>query len=142
MKDLMNRVNPRVAIAPQVQTNASGAIVGNIIDRDGFESLTFLILLGLLTDTDVTFTVAITHGDDPALADGAAVAATDVIGTLALAGGTFADDNVCKKIGYIGSKRYIRITITTVANDAGAFPVAATALLAHPKFVPTTNPPA
>jgi hypothetical protein len=54
----------------------------------------------------MTFAVTIEHGDDPALADTAQVAATDIIGTLALAGGNFAADLVCKKIGYIGSKRY------------------------------------
>jgi hypothetical protein len=46
MKDLLNLVNPRVAIAPQVQTNASGAIVGAIIDRADFESLTYVLTLG------------------------------------------------------------------------------------------------
>lgn len=141
MKDLMNRVNPRVAIAPQVQTNASGAIVGAIIDRDGFESLTYLLETGNITDADMTFAVSIEHGDDPALADTAQVAATDIIGSLALAGGNFAADNVCKKIGYIGSKRYTRITVTSALNDVGAFPLAVIALLAHPKFVPTVNPP-
>jgi hypothetical protein len=141
MKDTMNFVNPRVAIAPQVQTNASGAIVGAIIDRQGFEALTYALIFGAITDANMTFAVTIEHGDDPALADTAQVAATDVIGTLALASGDFNSDNVCKKIGYIGSKRYSRITVTSAANDAGAFPLAVVALLGHATMVPTANPP-
>jgi hypothetical protein len=142
MKDLMNYVNPRLALAPQVQTNASGALVGTIIDRQGFESLTFLIALGAVTDANMTFAVSLEHGDDSALADTAAPSVDQVIGTLALAGGDFNSDNVCKKIGYSGNKRYVRLTVTSAGNDAGAFPVAAVAVLGHPTQIPTVNPPA
>lgn len=142
MKDLMNRIDCRVAVVPQTQTNADTAIVGEIIDRDGFESLTYVIATGTLTDADATFAVSMEHGDNSALSDTAAPAATDLIGTPALAGFTFAEDKKCRKIGYVGSKRYTRITITPTGNGAGAAPVAAVAILGHPHATPTVNPPA
>jgi hypothetical protein len=142
MKDLMNLVNPRVAIARRSRRTPAARSSARSSTATDFESLTFLIALGLLTDTDVTFTVAIDARRRSGAGRRRAVAATDIIGTLALAGGNVrSDDNVCKKIGYIGSKRYTRITVTTAANDAGSFPVAVTALLGHPKQVPTVNPP-
>lgn len=142
MKDLLNIVNLRQALAPQVQTNASGAMVGAIIDRQGFESLTFAIVLGAVTDANVTAAVTVDHGDDPALADAAAVPAADLIGTYALAGFDFAADNACRKIGYVGPKRYVRLTVTSTSNDAGSIPIAAVAILGHPWIAPTPAVPA
>lgn len=141
MKDTMNFVTPRRAIAPVASAADNTAIVGQIIDRDGYESLTYLIATGAIPDADATFTVLVEHGDDPALADAAAVPDDQLIGTEALAGFTFADDNKCFKIGYIGTKQYTRLTITP-ANNTGATLISAIALLGHAHQVPTANPPA
>lgn len=141
MKDLMNRVNPRRAIAPVVVTNSNAAQVGQIIDRQGFESLTLLIMLGAL-GAGTSGAVSIEHGDDPALADTAPVGVNDLIGTLALASFVAADANGCKKVGYIGSKRYIRVTVTPAGNGAASIAFAVAALMGHANMVPTTNPPA
>jgi len=51
------------------------------------------------------------------------------------------DDNECRKLGYKGSKRYTRLTITPVANASAAL-LAAVAVLGHPAVAPTANPPA
>jgi hypothetical protein len=63
------------------------------------------------------------------------------VGTEALAGFQFDDDNECRKIGYRGSKRYVRLTITP-ANNASAAVLSAVALLGRPARHPTANPPA
>lgn len=141
MKDLMNVMNPRPAINPASSTT-NAAIVGAIIDRQGFESVTYAIHYGALF-AGSSFAVTMDHGDDPALADAAAVGAADLIGTLALAGGTQAGGlpNTTKKVAYIGAKRYTRLTITPAANGATSFH-SAMAVLGHPAIAPTANPPA
>ena len=141
MRDQMSLIHPVVAIAPQTQTNSSSAIVGEIIDRAGFESLTFVISAGTMTDANATFAVTMEHGDDSGLSDTAAVAASDLVGTLALAAFQFDDDKECRKIGYVGSKRYTRLTITPTGNDSGAAPLSAVALKGNPASSPTANPP-
>lgn len=139
MKDLISKIHPKRAISP-VSVADNTAQVGQIIDRQGFNSLTYLIAIGSVADADATFAVLLEHGDDAALADAAAVPDIDLIGTEALAGFTFADDDEARKLGYKGIKRYTRLTITP-ANNASAALISAIALLGHPEQLPTPNPP-
>jgi hypothetical protein len=141
MRDMLNNITPRRAISPAAAGTDNTAFVSQIIDTQGFDSLTFLILTGALADVDATFAVTMDHGDVANLSDAAAVPADQLVGTLALAGFTFAADDATRKIGYRGSRRYVRMTITPSANTGNAF-VAAVALLGHPLQAPTANPPA
>lgn len=138
--DMFNNINPVRAISP-VSVSDNTAQVSQIIDRQGFASLTFLIALGSLADSDVTFAVLVEHGDAANLSDAAAVADAQLLGTEALAGFQFDDDNETRKIGYIGSKRYVRLTITPSGNASAAL-LAAIAMLGNPDLAPTDNPPA
>ncbi|WP_431861387.1 hypothetical protein [Azospirillum sp.] len=141
MRDMMNCCTPKRAISPAAATTDNTAFVSQIIDVQGYDSLTFLIQTGSLADADATFTTLVEHGDDSSLTDAAAVADAELLGTEALASFTFADDNKCFKIGYVGSKRYVRLTVTPANNSGNAF-VSAIALLGHPAQRPTANPPA
>jgi hypothetical protein len=85
--------------------------------------------------------VLLEEGDVSNLSDAAAVADADLLGTEVLAGFQFDDDNECRKLGYRGSKRYTRLTITP-ANNASAAVLSAVALLGYPSLGPTANPPA
>jgi hypothetical protein len=140
-RDLVNNINPLFAIAPAAATTDNTAYVTGIIDTAGYDSLTFLFITGTETDADAVFTLTMEHGDNSALSDTAVPAATDLIGTTALGSFTFADDNKTRKIGYIGTKRYIRATITPTNNTGNVF-LAAAAILGHPHNAPTVNPPA
>lgn len=140
MKDLMNLINPKPCIAPQVGTDDT-AMVGAIIDRDGYESVTYVINTGTLADAGATFTALLEEGDDSGLSDAAAVADADLIGTEALASFDQTADGKCFKLGYIGAKRYTRLTVTPSGNAASA-PVGAVCVLGHPHQTPTANPPA
>ena len=140
MRDLFNNIHPLRAISPAAATTDNTAWVSQIIDTKGFDSLTFLLLAGSLADADATFTVLVEDGDDSGLSDAAAVADDFLLGTEALAGFTFADDNETRKIGYVGPKRYVRLTVTPANNTGNAF-VTAIALLGHPMIAPTANPP-
>lgn len=140
MRDLMNSIHPVRAISPAAAITDNTAQVSQWIDRRGYDSVTFVILTGSLADADATFAVTMEDADAVNQSDAAAVASTDVIGTLALAGFTFADDNETRKVGYVGDKRFVRITITPSANSGNAF-IAAVAILGHPANAATPNPP-
>jgi len=139
MKDLMNNIHVTRAISP-VSVADNTAQVSQIIDRRGYDSLTFLIATGSIADADATFVVLVEDGDNSALSDAAAVADSELLGTEVLAGFQFDDDNETRKIGYLGTKRYVRLTITP-ANNASAALLSAVAVLGHPSLVPTANPP-
>lgn len=138
-KDLMNMVDVKRAISP-VSVADNTAQVSQIIDRQGFDSLTFLIALGSIADVDATFAVTMDEGAAANLSDASAVAAADLIGTYALAGFQFDSDDKCRKIGYKGSKRYVRLTITP-SNNASAALMSAVAVLGGAMLKPTANPP-
>lgn len=136
----MNNITPKRVISP-VSVSDTTAQVGQIIDRQGFGTVTYLIATGSIADADATFTVLLEEGDASNLSDAAAVADADLLGTEALAAFQFDDDNECRKLGYIGIKRYTRLTITPVANASAAV-LAAVCVLGSPDLAPTANPPA
>lgn len=134
--DLHNKLEFRRAISP-VSVADNTAAVSQIIDRQGFSGLEFVIAAGSLADADATFTVLVEDGDDATLvSDGAAVADAQLLGTEALAGFQFDDDNETRKIGYVGNKRYVRLTITP-ANNASAAVICAVAVLGGAHDAPT-----
>lgn len=139
MRDGLDKVNVRVAIAPVV-VGDNTAQVSNIIDTQGYEKVTFLIALGTLVDADATFAVTVQHGDAANLSDAAAPNTIELLGGLTLSSFDFSADNAARKIGYIGSKRYVRITVTP-ANNTGAAPISALALLSGGSINPQANPP-
>jgi hypothetical protein len=142
MRDLHNNIHPVVGIAPAAARADNTPIVSAIVDTQGFDSCEFVLVTGTNTDTNATFAVLVEDGDAPNLSDASAVVDDELLGTEAQAGFTFADDNVTRKIGYIGSKRYVRLTVTPSGNDAGNIFVSGVWVLGHPNNVPTANPPA
>lgn len=140
-RDLCNNIMPKRGISPVVAATGNTAIVSQIVDTAGYESATFIILTGVNTDADATFAVLLEDGDDSGLSDNATVVAPNIIGTAALASFTFADDNKVFKVGYAGSKRYARVTITPTGNDSGNEYIAGVWILGHPHNAPTANPP-
>lgn len=139
MKDLMNLIDVKRVISP-VSVADTTAQVGQIIDRKGFDGLTYLIATGSIADADATFTVLLEESNDSGMSGATAVADADLIGTEALAAFQFDDDNECRKLGYKGAMRYTRLTITPVANASAAL-VSAMAVLSSPQIAPTANPP-
>ena len=139
MKDLMNLIDVKRVISP-VSVADNTAQEGTVVDRKGYDGVTYLIATGSIADADATFTVLLEESD----ASGSgytAVSDDDLIGTEVLAAFQFDDDNECRKLGYKGAKRYTRLTITPV-NNASAALLAAVAVLSGPQIMPTANPPA
>ncbi len=132
--DLHNNVEFRRAISPVVVSDNT-PLVSEIILKQGFSSLEFIIATGTLADADATFTALVEHRDG---ADAfVAVPDSELLGTEALASFTFADDDAIKKIGYVGKKESVRLTITPALN-AGSAPISAVAALGSPSQLPVT----
>ena len=141
LRDELNEMNPVVVLAPVAVALADNtAQVGNIVDTLGYGACTFVITTGTLEDANATFAVSMEHGDAANLSDTAAVPADQLVGTTALASFTFAADSKCFKLGYIGYKRYVRLTITPSANTGNA-PLAVIAIMGDALAQPTANPP-
>jgi hypothetical protein len=118
--DLHNNILVSRGISPVAAlTNVNTPIVSMIIDTANFDATEFLLQIGANTDADVTFTVLVEDGNAANLSDNAAVADAYLLGTEALAGFQYDDDNETRKIGYIGPKRYVRVTVTPANNGAG-----------------------
>lgn len=138
MKDLMNNINVKRVLSP-VSVADNTAQVGQVIDGQGAASLTYVIATGSLGDAGAEFTVLLEECDTSG-GTYTAVADADLLGTEALASFIQSDDDKCFKLGYIGKKRYTRLTITPT-NNATAALIAAVAIL-RPALVPASNPPA
>lgn len=130
-RDLHSTLDYKVLIVPQVQTNDDTAIVSEIIDVRDYDAVECVIALGTLTDAGVTTVVLLEEGDNSSLTDNAAVADADMLGTETLAAFDQADDKAVRKIGYTGTKRYIRLTVTPTGNAAGDLPISAVAVCAR-----------
>lgn len=141
MRDLHNSIHVVPLIAPVAARTDNTAIVSAIIDRKGFDSLEFVLVTGTNTDANATFAVLVEDGDNSGLSDNGAVDDSELLGTEAVAGFTFSDDVECRKIGYIGHKRYVRMTVTPAGNDSGNIFLAGVAVLSHAQIGPTPNPP-
>lgn len=119
------------------------AVVSPIVDRLGFDSLTFFIVTGTLVDADATFTVLVEDSDASNMTPATAVADGDLVpadpASTATpeeqASFTFAADGAERKIGYRGTKRYVRLTVTP-ANNTGAAPIAVVPVLGAPARAP------
>ena len=106
--------------------------------------MTYIIATGAIPDVDATFAVLLEESDAANMAGANAVADADMISQTpgaapeAAAGFQFDDDNEVRKIGYVGNKRYTRLTITPAAN-ASATLLSAVAVLGHPHSAPVTQ---
>lgn len=134
MRDGLSTKRIRPLIAPAAAVTDNTATVSSIIDTQGYDSVTLVYITGTNADADATVTALLEEGDNSALSDNAAVADADMVtmtpGTAPEADGsyTFADDGETRAIGYVGSKRYIRLTLTP-ANNTGNHFIAGVAIL-------------
>jgi len=135
MQDLHGSIKYVPALVPGTYANvgASPTVVGTpiVIDLQGARGCEFVIVTGTQTDTGATYAVTMDDGAASNLSDAAAVTseATGLIGTLAGASYDQTADGVCKKVGYAGNKRYVRLTITETGAASGDSPVAVIAAL-------------
>lgn len=143
MEDMAHNIQVKRVISPVAVGDTTPA-VGQIIDHLGYESATYIITLGAIGDADMTAAVLLEEGDAANLSDNTAVADADMISQTSgtapetAAGFKFDSDNQVRKLGYIGFKRYTRLTITPSANTSDAL-ISAVAVLGDPNSAPVTQ---
>lgn len=125
-KDLLHSVKAVVALQPQ-DISTDTTTVGEVIDTLGFDSCTFVVATGAIADTNLV--PAITECDTSG-GSYTAVDDADLIGTEALATLDQDNDADTAKIGYLGSKRYVKLSLVSTSTS-GANLVGAVALLGH-----------
>lgn len=107
-------------------------------DRAGYRSVELFLLTGTLADAAATFVILV---EDSADNSAWAAVADDFLAGLEIPTGETldqADDNKVIKIGYVGAKRYIRITVTPTGN-ADASPYSLLVLGGHAQVAPITT---
>jgi len=123
MHDLSNNVKLASVLAP-VSPSATGTESGTVVDRAGYNSVTFVIHNGAVTSTGFSLTPIVKSGS--ATGSLSAVADADLIGTEAgatISGG--ASDGQIAKIGYIGIDRYVTVDLDVAGTATGVHSVMA-----------------
>lgn len=141
MRDIASNLNFRPAFQPAAAVTDNTVQTSSILDRAGYESVCLALVTGVEVDADATFAVAMNESDDPGMAGATPVDASYLVGTTALASFDFSGDGVCRKLGYVGNKRYVQATITP-ANNTGSLFAAGIWVLGGARNHPTSNPPA
>lgn len=93
----------------------------NIIDTQGYDKVTFVVVASAYTDG--TFTPAVSESDDSGMSGENAVADADLTRLETAAAITAATSNSADnsgKIGYVGSKRYVTCDIVSTGVSSGA----------------------
>jgi hypothetical protein len=127
-RDALNTLSFVRGVSPITGTDDT-AFVSQIIDMAQYMAFTFVTALGTLADAAFTTTVLLEEDDDATLATATAVADGDMLsmtdGTAPEIAAAFihSSDDLIKTIGYVGIKRYIRLTITPASNT-GSLPIA------------------
>ena len=128
--DQANTLTPSAAVNTAA-ISSSTTTAGNIIDTQGYNALTFILNVGARTDG--TYTLSIQHGDDSGLSDATTPDASDLVGTTAATAVSTAQ--TMKKLGYVGNKRYVKVSVVSTSVTSGAT-VGVTALLGRPSVGP------
>lgn len=144
MKDLHSNIKP-VSIIHAVVVSATGN--SGDVDLAGFNSAEFLVDAGvdagtgLSADHKLVFTLQ--HADDNgsgAAGDYANVAAADVLGVTPASGVVLTidstdEDNTLYRFGYIGGKRFVKLTWTETGTVS--MPMSISVIKGHPLDGPT-----
>jgi hypothetical protein len=117
------RNNAEFGLGLSATLSGATPAAGDWIDMQGWEALTFTVSTGTVTDAGTAsgFSFEVQESDTTAAAEATAVADADLVGlesALTVTADT-DDDKLIGSIGYIGSKRYVRIVATgTTGTDA------------------------
>lgn len=141
--DLHSNVKQMLGLAP-VAAGATGTSAGKIIDRKGYGGVEFLLGYGAISTTGSAVAVIVKEGDVTGTLT--SVADADLIGTEALAGvaaGTpktsGVSQNVVKRIGYKGSKRYVQVSMVNSGTTSAGL-IWSDVLLFNPEQAAISNP--
>ena len=142
MNGLYNNLKALRVVGP-VAIGANATVTGKIIDRKGFGHVAFFSSYGAIVTSGSVVTLVVKEGDVTGTMT--SVADSNLLGTEALAsrlvGATTSGtgQNVAKRIGYRGFKRYVTCdAVKTGTTSVGC--MAVTAVLGSPDVAPVANP--
>lgn len=137
--DMKNNV--QVAIAISTALSGTTPSKGNIVNLDGFESATLVLLNNVITDAGTAsgFAYEVQESDTTADGDFTAVANADLVGLeSALTVTSDSADNIINgSIGYIGAKKYVRVVATGTTGTDGL--VSGVWVLGNPVIKPVAS---
>jgi hypothetical protein len=134
MQDLHSNMKVVPALTPRAAIATDTTTVGSEVDLQGYEACEFIIASGVLTDGSYTLLI---KESDTSGSGYTAVADADLLSTEAAESFAATDDGEVHKIGYVGHKRYVRLSVVSASTSSGGF-LAAVAVLGHARH----NPPA
>ena len=147
MRDLHNNLVPTRAI--QVQTITGSALVSGNLDLAGFEAAEVMVDFGDIDEMGSSpqggaqIAIKLEHADDDGSGSPgsyAEVALTDVLGPGAVASGvvsTVTNDAAPVRVGYVGGKRFLRLTLTPSGLTNGG-PIGGWLLSGRPRHAPAS----
>ena len=139
MKDMHNNIDIISTITPAPMI--ASAVTGTVVDRQGYDSVEFAINYGAVTATAAVFTPVVLEGDVTGTMTSVADAdlqGTEVLASLAAAVRTDGTtEKVTKRIGYVGSKRYVSLNIGSTTTAVAA--VSADVILGNPARAPVAT---
>lgn len=147
MRDLHNNLDAVQAIQAQTITQAGGAIQSGNIDLKGFGAAEVVAHFGDIDEMGgspvggAKIDVKIEHAADDGTGSPGAyanVTLADVLGPVAVTSGVVASpttDTDVIKVGYVGDKRFLRVTLTPTGLTNGG-PAGVIVVKAHPRHAP------
>lgn len=126
MRDIANNIGTVQAIAAQV---LSATATSPALDLIGFESAAVVINTGAIAGGG-DFTAKLQESDTTTSGDFTDVAAAHLVGAFSA---SLSADSV-EKVGYIGSKRYVRVVLTK--NSGTSIAGGAVLVKGHPAEAP------
>jgi len=121
MRDMLS--NKQVVLLGTVTLSGTTPGATSWVDTREFDAVTLILATDTVTDAGATagFTFTVQHSDLTTASSAAAIVAADSVdGAISLSVTADADDNkLIGGIGYIGSKRYVRMNgVGTAGTDA------------------------
>jgi fluoride ion exporter CrcB/FEX len=123
MKDLYHNLEVKTSLAPKTRTASEN---GTGVDLQGFEAALVVIHAGTITDG--THTPKLQESDDNSTWSD--VGSSDLLGSF-----SNISSNSIQTVGYIGSKRYIRVVATVSGATSGGI-YGATIVKGAPRHAP------
>lgn len=141
-RDLHNSMRV-ISSVRAVAIGANATKTGVIVDRKGYSGVEFISTLGATTTTGSIITLVLFEGDVTGTMT--SIADANLLGTEALASflagarTSGVGQNVAKRVGYIGNKRYVQAkTVSTGTTSVGVISV--NVVLYNPEISATSNP--
>jgi len=125
VKDLHNNIEQKVLLA-QTEITSNTDTLSAIIDTTAYMGHEFIVIASEISDG--VYDIAINEGDvvddvaaPTTITDAAEAASDDLLVTAANLQLVVADSGKSVRVGYIGTKRWLQVKLTSTAVTGGAF---------------------